>query len=145
MIKIINGVYGHYLNGKVVPKDKKSAPFELSPEQEKRLVDARVAAYVGSTESAGSAGVGEVKDLPEGITGVPEYSMENTAAELREIGKLCGLTFKVGTTKAEMVAALDKHIQEHTVEGVEVNEDGEFSVADDDDAPNFDAADAVVK
>lgn len=145
MIQIINGVYGHYLNGKVVPKDKNSAPFELSPEQEKRLVDARIAVYVGSTESAGSAGADEVKDQPESIKWVPEYSMENTVAELREIGKLCGLTFKVGTTKAEMVAALDKHIQEHTVEGVEVNEDGEISVADDDDAPNFDAADAVVE
>jgi hypothetical protein len=56
------------------------------------------------------------------------------AAELREIGALCGLTFKVGMTKAEMVAALDKHIEENTV----VDE------TPDEDAPTFDAAEAVL-
>lgn len=148
MVKIINGIFGHYVNGKVVPKDKNSEPLELAPELEEHLVKSGVAVYVNED---GAAPVGfdetppELPELPEGVTAIPEYSVDMKATELREIGAMCGLTFKVGMTKAEMVAALDKHIEENTVEGVEVNEDGEITVAEDEDAPNFDAADAVVE
>lgn len=47
MIRILYGVYGHMVNGWVSPKDSSSKPFELSPKEEKRLVDAGIAAYVG--------------------------------------------------------------------------------------------------
>ena len=47
MIKIISGVYGHYTGGRVVPKDKNDAPFELPSDEEARLVNAGVAEYVG--------------------------------------------------------------------------------------------------
>ena len=43
-----------------------------------------------------------------------------------------------------MIAALDKHIAEHTVEGVEVGEDGEIVVDDAEPAPAFDASEAVL-
>lgn len=138
MIKIVCGVYGHYINGKVVPKDKNADPFELTPEQEARLVKQGIAVYIDQPSEPDVA-----PDLPAGVTGIPAYSADMKVAELREIGAMCGLTFKVGMSKAEMVAELDDYIEAHTVEGVEVDDDGEITV--DEDAPNFDAADAVVE
>lgn len=122
MIKMIAGTFGLPVNGVIKPMTKDSGPFEAAPEQETRLVKLGLAVYVG-----------EPTTLPDGVVGIPEYSMESSAKELREIGKLCGLTFKVGMSKAEMIEALDAHIVENTVEGVEVNED----------APTFDASEAV--
>lgn len=148
MIKIISGVYGHYIDGRVVPKDKNSAPFELTAEQEERLVQAGVAVYVedaAPTEDGAPIGFDEhppeLPELPDGVIGIPEYSVNLKATELREIGKLCGLSFPVGMTKAEMVAALDKHIEENMEDDVEAEGDE----PDDPDAPAFDAADAVVE
>lgn len=120
MIKIIKGVYGYMENLIVRPKTSKDAPFELTPEQEKRLVDLGVAEYVDEPAP-------ELPDLPDGVEAVPEYSADMKADELRAIAKGMGLTFKVGTTKAEMVAAMDRHIMENTV----------------DEPPAFDAAEAV--
>ena len=155
MVQIVRGVYGHYIGGRVVAKDKNSAPFELSPEQEERLVKAGVAEYVNLPVNAPDEDGEGVPDedgnteapigfdeLPEDVVGIPEYSVESSAKELREIGKMCGLTFPATMTKADMVAALDKHIEENTVDGVDIDEDGEG--VPDEDAPTFDAADAVV-
>ena len=140
MIKIVSGVYGHQVNGRVYPKDSNSAPFELTHEQEARLVNLGVAVYVddGSTK------------LPEGVSGIPEYSTSMKADELREIGKMMGLTFKVGTTKAEMVEQMDAFLAEH-IDGEDINGeyskdytgDDEESEDDGDDLPKFDAAEAV--
>ena len=138
MIKIVCGVFGHYIDGKVVPKDNKSEPFALSPEREAELVAKKIAVYVDEPEteevSEADAPIG-FDELPEDVIPIPEYSINMKAAELREIGKLCGLEFEEGMTKAKMVAALDKHIEENTVEDEEEDED---------DAPTFDPADAVV-
>lgn len=47
MVKIIRGVYGYCGdNGIIIPKTSKDKPFSLSPEDEKRLVDKKVAVYV---------------------------------------------------------------------------------------------------
>ncbi len=139
MIKIVCGVFGHYIDGKVVPKDNKSEPFALSPEKEAELVAKKIAVYVDEPEteevSEADAPIG-FDELPEDVIPIPEYSINMKAAELREIGKLCGLEFEEGMTKAKMVAALDKHIEENTVDGYEEE--------DEDDAPTFDPADAVV-
>ena len=53
-----------------------------------------------------------------------------TAKELRELGKIYGLTFKVGMSKAEMVDALKDHFAAENAE-------------DDEDAPELDASKAV--
>ena len=132
MIQMKAGTFGLPVGGSVKAMTKESGPFKASEEQEARLVKLGLAVYVGEPE---------LPELPDGVVGIPEYSIENTANELREIGKLCGLTFKVGMTKAEMVEALDEHIAAHTVEGVTADENGEISV--DEDAPIFDAAEAV--
>lgn len=144
MIKMIAGVFGLPVDGVVKRMDKDSKPFNASAEQEARLVKMGLAVYVDEPVNVPEdETVPKLPDIPEGVVGIPEYSVENTANELREIGKLCGLTFKVGMTKAEMVAALDAHIAENTVEGVEVNEDGEITATEDEDAPTFDASEAV--
>lgn len=143
MIKIVCGVFGHYIDGKVVAKDKNSEPFALPPEMEAELVAKKIAVYVDKAvddveNEEGSevdAPIG-FDELPEDVIPIPEYSINMKAAELREIGKLCGLEFEEGMTKAKMVAVLDKHIEENTVDGDEEE--------DEDDAPAFDPADAVV-
>lgn len=139
MIKIVCGVFGHYIDGKVVPKDNKSEPFALSPEKEAELVAKKIAVYVDEPEteevSEADAPIG-FDELPEDVIPIPEYSINMKAAELREIGKACGLEFAEGMTKAQMVAALDQHIEENTVDGDEEE--------DEEDAPTFDPTDAVV-
>lgn len=147
MIKMIAGRFGLLVDGIVKGMDKNSPPFEASEEQEARLVEQGLAEYVTDPAPIGFDDMppedGEITDLPDGVTGIPEYSEETSAKELREIGKLCGLTFKVGMSKADMIAALDAHIEANMVDGVEVNEDGEITVADGEDAPTFDPSEAV--
>lgn len=145
MIKMIAGVYGLHVDGIVKAMSKDSGPFEASKEQEARLVQMGLAVYVDDAPIGFDEQPNEPKpdlpDLPADVAPIPEYSISNTAQELREIGKLCGLTFKVGMTKAEMVAALDAHIEAHTVDGYDA--DTEDSSDDDEPAPTFDPAEAV--
>lgn len=152
MIQMIAGVFGLQVGGIVKAMDKNSGPFEVSPEQEARLIRLGLAVHVDDGTPIGfdetppmddeDDGEPALPELPEGVTPIPEYSTENTAAELREIGKLCGLTFKVGMTKAEMVAALDAHIEANMVDDVEPTEDDTEDVGE--PAPVFDASDAVL-
>ena len=55
LVKIINGVYGHYTEGKVVRKDKKSEPFDLESDKAARLVSQGVAEYVNEAPAAAEA------------------------------------------------------------------------------------------
>ena len=144
MIKMIAGVFGLPVtdeNGRkrVQAMGVNSGPFSADPAQEKRLVDMKLAVYVKAPTLVDDETPDEDAKLPDGVTGIPEYSVDMKATELREIGALCGLTFKVGMTKAEMVAALDKHIEEHSVDGFTVDDE-----TPDEDAPTFDASEAVL-
>lgn len=144
MIKMVRGVFGLPVNGIVKAMDKDSGPFKASAEQEERLVRLGLAVKVEATEgepapaadetvdTGAPIGFDEMPPLPEEETEIPEYSVDMKATELREIGAKSGLTFKVGMSKVDMVAALDKHFEEYTVE----DEDGE-------PAPAFDATEAV--
>lgn len=123
MIKIIAGVYGHYTGGRVVPKDATAAPFELTPEQEARLVSKGIAKYVDAPVNA-----------PEEETEeTAEKALEDmTKKELEEVAAEYGLTFKNNATKADMLAA--------------IKEAQEVPDAEDDlDAPDLDPAAAVVE
>lgn len=147
MIKITKGVYGYVTkNGAVKPKTPQDEPFELTPEKEARLVGLGVAEYVGGAspapaESAEEPETGaELPELPEGVTGIPEYNADMKADELRAIAKEMGLTFKPGTTKAKMVEEMDAYIAEHSVAGYDADT-GELIT--DEDAPAFDPAEAV--
>lgn len=139
MIKMIAGVFGLPVKGFVKAMDKNSGPFEASPEQEARLVRIGLAVYVDEVDTETPIGFDEtppedddLPELPEGVVGIPEYSVKNTKAELQEIAKLCGLDFENDMTKAEMVAALDAHIEANMVDGVGEPE------------PTFDASEAVL-
>lgn len=167
MIKMKAGVFGLPVDGVVKAMDKNSDPFRAGAEQEARLVALGMAEYVPDPDEINSdeqseddndTDTGDINpvgfdetppedpeddepELPEDVISIPEYSTENTAKELREIGALCGLTFKSSMTKSEMVAALDAHIEANMVDGVEISDDAED---DGELAPTFDASEAVL-
>jgi hypothetical protein len=128
MIQIIRGVYGHYVNGTVQAKGVDSPPFTIAPEKEERLVAQGVAVYVDDVSTVRE----ELPELPPDVTAIPEYSIDMKPDELRAIAKQMGLTFKFGTTKAEMVTEMNRFLEEHTEDTL-----------DEDPAPTFDAAEAV--
>lgn len=131
MIKITKGVYGYMTEiGSVKPKTADDEPFELTAEQEARLVGLGVAEYVTPGPIGFDEQPPDLPDLPDLPENVLEYSVDMKADELREIAKTMGLTFKVGTTKAEMVEAMDAYLAENTVE-------------DEEDIPEFDPTEAV--
>ncbi len=132
MIKMIRGVFGLPVNGIVKAMNKSSGPFEAGAEQEARLIRLGLAVRVDgepvnaeTVDTDAPIGFDEMPPLPEGVTAIPEYSVDMKATELREIGAMCGLTFKVGMSKADMVAALDAHIEANMVDDEEIDEDGE--------------------
>lgn len=147
MIKIICGVYGGK-NGLKRPGDK---PFSLPPAEEARLVARKVAAYVNEPASDvydtendfsiedDAAPIGFDEMPPEDFSEDGEDEAEIveeiidletlTIRELREMGEAYGLTFKANTKKADMIAAITAAQSQM--------EDGE-------DAPTFDAAEAVL-
>lgn len=148
MIQMIAGVYGRKMpNGTVKAMDKNSGPFYVSAEQEERLIRLGLAVRVDHVDTDMPIGFDETPpvgdgepDLPDGVVGIPEYSTKNTKAELIEIGKLCDINLDENMTKAQMVAALDAHIDANMVDGVDIDEDAED---DGEPAPVFDASEAV--
>lgn len=145
MIKIVCGVYGHYIDGKVVAKNSESEPFSLTPKQEAELVAKGVAAFVDDVAEVSNAETSAPIGFDETPNGsvesdieIPEYSIDSKADELREIGKTFGLHFKVGMTKADMVSALDAFFAE------KIDEDDADEAEDDDlGLPDFDPTEAV--
>ena len=136
MIRIIQGVYGHYMTdpetgkSRVVAKDKDSEPFALTEEQESRLVGQGVAEYVCELAPA------HVQEVGEEITGHldPEQLRELTNAKLTELAEEMGIDTKKLTTKAKLIEAITSA---EIVPGEDEDED------DGEDAPTFDAAEAV--
>lgn len=149
MIKIVQGVYGFLDNNGIVrPKTEADEPFELTPEQEARLVKLGVAQYVETvndeqepedTDTEDTEGVEtEDEQEPIGFDETPPEDFEEekllkdmNVKELRALGKEYGLTFKVGMTKDEMVEAI-------STAQAEIAED-----EDSEPAPVFDASEAV--
>lgn len=144
MIKMIRGVFGLPVDGIVKAMDKNSGAFEAGDEQEARLVRLGLAVKVEAAGEPAPATDAVDTDTPIGMDETPPEDFDEAEAveeivdlntlsvkELREIGKQHGLTFKVGMTKDEIVAAIEK-AQDEAVE----DEDGE-------PAPVFDAAEAV--
>lgn len=147
MIQIIRGVYGHYVTDqegktRVVARDKHSDPFELTPEQEARLVRVGAAEYVvdKTVEAKPADTADDLPNLQDGVEAIPEYNAGMKADELRKIAKLMGLTFAVGTTKVEMVAQMDAFLDEHMEDS---EDDADMPPEEIEDAPMFDAAEAV--
>lgn len=143
MIKIVRGVYGFMdKDGFVRPKTAADEPFALLPEQEARLVNLGVAEYVGVVVAEQETAEIEQEEIvddqaPIGFDETPDEEVplsDMSVKELREIGKEYGLTFKVGTSKADMVKAIEAAEAELNTEAED--DDGEL-------APVFDASEAV--
>lgn len=139
MIKIIKGVYGYMdKNGCVKPKTEKDGPFALSEEQEARLVRLGVAVYVGEPDKDPD----QEKDQEPGHLDHEQLG-ELTNAQLKELAEEMGIDTKKLTTKAKLIEAITAA---EVIPGPA--EDGEEETEDDaeddgEQAPTFDATEAV--
>lgn len=115
MIQIICGTYGKMEGRRVVAKTARSAPFELTDQEEARLVGLGVAKYVEPTkdwEAGLEASPGNREGGAPNAAEIPEYNVDMKADTLRAIGEKYGLKFKTVMSKADMVAALDNYFSE---------------------------------
>ena len=143
MIQMIAGVYGRKMpDGSVKAMDKNSAPFEVSPETEERLIRLGLAVRADHVDTEMPIGFDETPpaedddedEIDETEVETEEVDLEAlTVKELQEIGKQYGITFKVGMKKAELIAAIEAAQSEDDA----AEDDGE-------DAPSFDASEAVL-
>lgn len=123
-VQIIQGTYAYRVNGMLEPKDRFSAPFPVGDAEAERIVSLGIAKYADKGVATGSGSVAQeisggnptekedAQELEYEAQDKPEYSIENTVADLRKIAKENGISLKVGMTKEEMVAALDAHFEE---------------------------------
>ena len=138
MIQMIAGVFGLKMpDGTNKPMDKNSDPFEVTPEQEARLIRLGMAVRVDHVDTEMPIGFDEmppVDDEVETEVETAEVGLEElTDKELREIGKQYGITFKANASKAAMIEAIEAAQSEDDV----AEDDGE-------PAPVFDASEAVL-
>ena len=134
MIKIISGVYGYLdKNGCVKPKTEKDDPFELTKEQEARLVGLGVAEYVSAPGS-------EPETDEFGGYLDPEQLGELTNAQLKELAEEMGIDTKKLTTKAKLIEAITAA---NVAPGPAEGEDGEGTEDNGEPLPDFDPAEAV--
>lgn len=128
MIKIVAGTYG-YVNEKgfIVPKTAKDEPFELSEEDEARLVNLGVAEYVSN-----SPRLEEASQAVEPNADIPVYDVTMKQGDLYSIAKAAGLTLIPNATKGDIVKMLDKHYK--AVAEV---------TPDNDEIPKFDPSGAI--
>lgn len=147
MVKIISGAYGHNVNARIEVKTRNSEPFALDDIEAQRLVDKGIAVIVGEAadkpaQGATASDPSSNPDTPENSAegdsdadtaggaedAVPPYDVDTNVNELRSIAKTyCdGMTFPAGTTKAEMVAAIDEYL----AEGSDSDAELELSAAD---------------
>lgn len=131
MVKIISGAYGHNKHGSIEVKNRQSEPFALDDIKAQELVDEGFAVIVGEAADSTAQGISNLDpssnpttptNAAEGDSDdsaedgaedtVPPYSIDTNVNDLRSIAKTyCdGMTFPAGTTKAEMVAAIDEYL-----------------------------------
>ena len=132
-VKITAGVFGWNRGQDYALVKAGDPPIEVDDALAQRLVTKGVAEYVTPSAAA------ETPDLPDEDHAVAEpagkaYHIGMTAKELREIGAGYGLTFKQGSSKAEMVEKLDALFADLALAETEHGAE---------DAPTFDAAEAV--
>lgn len=121
-VKIINGYYGHHTKFGVKAIGANDAPIDLPAEDAIALVDAGIAAYATdeavATASAdiGQTANGETAPHEENdaasensVPAIPQFGYDTKASELRAIARAEGITFAVGTSKADMVDVLTEH------------------------------------
>ncbi len=157
-IKIIRGAYGHRPEGSrlTVTKTPTDPPFSVNDAEAARLSKMGVAAIDNGqltmdNQDAGSRrGDSQSPETPPGGTtagtaGDAPYSVDMTAAELKEAMKAAGLTVKARMSKAEMVAALTAATAVNSEQITDNSQTGEDGGEDDeDDEPDLDGGDDIV-
>lgn len=118
-IKIISGIYGYRPAGSKViePKRAGDPAFQVEDAEAARLVSLKVAAYVDENSSS--------KSETEASKGIPSYNADMKSTELREIMSDYGIPYKVGMSKADMVAALDEYFKEESGEDSDGGSEGD--------------------
>lgn len=137
-IRIISGAYGLDNDGFIKAKTKNDLPFAVDCKEADRLVALGIAEIVekaadapvkagadhksdslsvddtsgAESEQGGDSG-GDTGSELDGDVDIPEYDPNMNVNELRAIAKSVGISFKVGTTKEEMVEELDKYFEEN--------------------------------
>lgn len=125
-VKIVSGVFGWKTDKGNELVRAGDPPINVDAAQAERLVERlRVAEYVKTEETPG--------DILSALN----------AQELRAAGKEYGLTFPVGTTKAEMKQAIYDAMNHSADEDFEDDSAEEFVDGDADEIPSFNAAEAV--
>lgn len=138
MSVIITGTVIHNLGKTSVALTEADGPQTFSKELEAQLVSEGAAKYVEdkplrieppkkapskgvATAAEGESGQGTSDNIPKNEVGsevsendrkIPEYGTYMKVTELREIMEECGLIYKVGMSKVDMVAALDAYFED---------------------------------
>lgn len=119
-IKIIVGSYGHRPEGakSVTLITKQHPPIVVSDEEAERLITLGVAKIVESDLAL------ERPDTQPEDPAKPEYSMKNKADELKALMDEFELPYEDGTTKQQMVDALDAYFDAPAQEDEEETNEG---------------------
>lgn len=109
MIRIISGTYGFRKENRVIPKNSKSAPFEVSAAEEKRLIELGIAEKVEI----------EVKEVDETPADDSNYA-EMPVKQLKEYCKNSGISLpKTATTKEKIIEVITANNDENEAENGE--------------------------
>lgn len=114
-IRITSGTYGYNDGKHIIPKDRRSGVFALEDKEAERLIALGVAEYAET--SHGFKEMPEEPNIPKETPNDADdlnYDLNSSVADLRRIGKKVGLTFAVGTTKADMIASLNEFFERET-------------------------------
>ena len=130
-IKIIKGGYGHVENGTVTLKTEKDGYFKVDDDKAKRLLDLGVAicAIEPKIEAEPKTEVEEFEVTREYLEGLKMDKLKDFAEQL-------GMTYKVGTKKADFIDEIEAEIGKQAEESTEIEEGFE-------DPLNLDAAEMV--
>lgn len=121
MIKIIRGVYGARINGRVTAVTKDSAPIKLTKAEEERLVNQGFAKYVEENQEP---------QKPKEVADLEKMNFNELKAKAAEMG----LTVQ-GNSKKDYIAA---------IKDAENQEPQEPQGNQEPAAPTFDAGNTVV-
>ncbi len=124
LVKIIKGFYGLKTNNGIRAKGIDDVAFELDDVEANRIIELGIAKYAEKTTVAtlenhtvnkkiGDSTIEKEilakNDFNNNDIDIPKYDSTSSVSDLRAIAKDVGITFKVGMSKSDMIAALDEY------------------------------------
>lgn len=104
MIKIISGTYGMRKNGKIIPKNSSSEPFEIKADEERKLVELGIAEYVDVSKNKKIA---ETPKSADDNTKQTAKLEDMTGKQLKAYAKEHNIKLpKSATSKSDIVEAI---------------------------------------